>query len=78
VSYAQSPAFLWTEEIKALKPGDACEWRPMARPDWRPGTVIVNGGSGYWTIRDAEGKEHRALYAENVKAKDGHHYEDER
>lgn len=66
----------WVKEIAALKPGDSCEWRPPARSDWRPGTVVVNGGSGFWHVRDAEGTVHAALYAEQVKAQGGSHYED--
>lgn len=67
----------WIEEITALKPGDPCEWRFPARPDWRKGTVVRNGGSGYWHIRDEGGEVHKALYAEYVKAAGGSHYKDE-
>ena len=70
------PGYLWTLEIKALRPGDPCEFRFPARPGWMPGTIVLNGDSGYWHIRDANGKVHKALYAEYVKAKGGHHYEE--
>lgn len=55
-------------KTEQLKPGDPCEFRFPARTAWNPGTVKVNGGSGYWTIIDAEGSTHAALYIEHVCA----------
>jgi hypothetical protein len=42
----------WLSKIEALTPGDACEFHYPARSQWLPGTVVVNGGSGYWSVRD--------------------------
>jgi hypothetical protein len=54
---------------EALEPGDACEFRFPARTEYRPGTVVVNGGPGYWQVRDDEtGEVCRALYIEYVRA----------
>lgn len=60
--------------VENLRPGDPCEFRYPARTEWQPGTVIRNGGYGYWAIRDegdSEGKRGKiasALYIEHVRA----------
>jgi hypothetical protein len=41
----------WLKKIEELKPGDACEFRFPARKTWRKGTVLMNGGSGYWRLQ---------------------------
>lgn len=61
----------WIAEVEGLKPGDSCQWRPPALADWRPGTVVKNGGAYYWTVRDEGGGEHRALHIENIRPADG-------
>lgn len=63
----------WLRKIEALAPGDACEFHYPARAQWLPGTVVVNGGSGYWSIRDdsdvegRRGKVSESLYIEQVR-----------
>lgn len=58
-----------------LAPGDPCEWRFPARPTWHPGTVVRNGGAGYWEIRPRDdllaptpGGTVTGLYIEHVRA----------
>jgi hypothetical protein len=52
-----------------LAPGDECEFRYPARPGWRKGVVVKNGGSYYWKVRDTEtGEVNHALYIEHVRA----------
>lgn len=57
-----------------LRPGDDCEFRYPARSEWQPGVVVVNGGYGYWRVRDegdSEGRRGRVaegLYIEHVRA----------
>lgn len=57
-----------------LRPGDPCEFRYPARSEWQPGTVVLNGGSGWWRVRDesdAEGRRGQlaeGLYIEHVRA----------
>lgn len=59
-----------------LRPGDACRFRYPARSEWLPGTVVKNGGSGYWEVRDESDREDRrghvarGLYIEHVSAID--------
>jgi hypothetical protein len=68
--------FTALEATEWLRPGDACEWCYPARRGWHPGTVIYNGGAGYWTIRPDDPKlagattpgEIRGLYIEHVRA----------
>jgi hypothetical protein len=54
-------------QTEALKTGDRCYFRFPARQAWHPGTVVHNGGSGYWRIRDEKGQEHGGLYIEHVR-----------
>lgn len=57
------------DKTKALRPGDRCEFRYPAREQWLLGTVIVNGGSGYWRICDDRTfKESGGFYIEHVRA----------
>ena len=62
------------ELTEALQPGDLCEFRPLwqdypARREWRAGSVLKNGGSGYWSVKDVEtGKPVYGLYIEEVRA----------
>lgn len=57
------------EKTEALRPGDACEFRFPARREWRPGTVDINGGWGWWRVIDTEtGKRCDGLYIEHVRA----------
>lgn len=62
------------QRTMALADGDACEFRYPARSEWLPGTVVRNGSSGYWHVRDesdAEGRRGQvttSLYAEHVRA----------
>jgi len=57
-----------------LKPGQPCEFRYPARREWQPGTVVSNGGAGYWEVRDEGDSEGRrgqvvhGLYIEHVRA----------
>jgi hypothetical protein len=59
---------------ESLSPGDACEFHYPARSEWQPGTVVENGGHGYWSVRDEgdsegrRGQVTRGLYIENVRA----------
>jgi len=63
----------WLRQIEALAPGDACEFHYPARSQWLPGTVVENGGSGYWEVRDESDVEGRrgeiagGLYIEHVR-----------
>lgn len=63
----------WLDRIEALRPGDACEFHYPARTEWLPGTVVVNGGPHWWTIRDdsdvegRRGKEQSGLYIEGIR-----------
>jgi hypothetical protein len=63
----------WLRQIEALAPGDACEFHYPARSQWLPGTVVVNGGSGYWHIRDesdvegCRGRVAESIYIEQVR-----------
>jgi hypothetical protein len=63
----------WLNKILALKPGDRCEFHYPARSQWLPGTVVVNGGSGWWSIRDESDTEGRrgqvqdGLYIEGIR-----------
>lgn len=62
------------KDAEELRPGDRCEFHYPARSAWQPGTVVRNGGSGYWEVRDegdSEGKRGvvaRGLYIEHVRA----------
>jgi hypothetical protein len=56
------------ERTERLAAGDACEFRFPARRRWQPGTVVHNGGSGYWHVRDAQGASVTGLYIEHVRA----------
>lgn len=56
------------EKTEALKPGDPCEFRFPARTTWLKGTVVKNGGSGYWTIRCVSSAIEHGLYIEYVRA----------
>lgn len=62
------------DRTEALAPGDPCEFRYPARAEWQPGTVVRNGGLGYWHVRDegdSEGRRGqitRSLYIEHVRA----------
>lgn len=57
-----------------LKEGDPCEFRYPARSEWQPGTVVFNGMSGMWEVRDEGDSEGRrgqvatGLYIEHVRA----------
>lgn len=42
----------WLNKIEALKPGDTCEFHYPARSQWLTGTVVSNGGSGWWSVTD--------------------------
>lgn len=61
-------------KTRALAPGDACEFRYPARKEWQPGTVVENGGSLWWAVRDEgdsegrKGEVTRGLYIEHVRA----------
>jgi hypothetical protein len=63
----------WLSKIEALKPGDACEFHYPARSEWMPGVIVVNGGSGYGSVRDesvTEGQRGRvtgSLYIEMIR-----------
>jgi hypothetical protein len=63
----------WLSKIEALVPGDACEFHYPARAQWLPGTVVENGGAGYWSVRDESdvegrrGEIARAIYIECVR-----------
>jgi hypothetical protein len=63
----------WLRRIETLRPGDACEFHYPARAQWLAGTVVVNGGSGYWEVRDetdvegCRGKVASGLYIEQVR-----------
>lgn len=58
----------WLSKIEALRPGDACEFHYPARAEWIAGIVVVNGGSGWWTIRDAAtGRQTSGHYIEAVR-----------
>jgi hypothetical protein len=61
----------WVEEVEALTVGSPCEWRFPARTEWQRGTVVVAGGSSYWTVKDENGAEHGGLYIEHIKAVGG-------
>lgn len=56
------------ERTEALLPGDKCEFRYPARSEWLPGTVVRNGGAGYWAVDPDEGKRAHGLYIEHVRA----------
>ncbi len=57
------------EKTEALREGDACEFRYPARGTWRKGTVVENGGSSYWKIKDDEtGEVDGFFYIEHVRA----------
>jgi hypothetical protein len=56
----------WLRQIEALAPGDACEFHYPARSQWLIGTVVRNGGSGYWSIRDE-----RDVEGQRGKVQDG-------
>ena len=57
------------ERTERLRTGEPCEFRYPARSEWRMGTVVANGGSSYWQVRDDEtGEIARALYIEHVRA----------
>jgi hypothetical protein len=70
---AASDKLHWLRKIEALAPGDRCEFHYPARTEWLAGTVVVNGGSGYWSVRDdtdVEGcrdKVTESLYIEQVR-----------
>jgi len=63
----------WLGKIEALKPGDACEFHYPARRAWLPGTIVKNGGSNFWSVRDdsdAEGRRGQVsdcLYIEMIR-----------
>jgi len=63
----------WLRKIEELAPGEACEFHYPARAQWLPGTVVKNGGSGYWSIRDGSdiegrrGKVSDSLYIEQIR-----------
>ena len=53
--------------------GEKCEFQYPARDEWLTGTVIRNGGGGYWLVRDdstTEGNRGRTtqLHIENIRA----------
>lgn len=57
------------QRTEQLKHGDSCEFEYPAVKGWRQGTVIRNGGEGYWYVRDEEtGEVNWSLYIENVRA----------
>jgi hypothetical protein len=62
------------QKLEALSPGDACEFRYPARREWQPGTVVKNGGSSFWEVRDEgdseglKGQVATGLYIEHVRA----------
>lgn len=66
-------ALRWLDRIEALASGDACEFRYPARSQWLPGTVVRNGGAGYWSVRDdgdvegCRGKITETIYIEHVR-----------
>ena len=70
---AHKRADTWLGKIEALAPGDCCEFHYPARSEWLAGTVVVNGGSGYWSVRDdtdvedCRGKVTESLYIEQVR-----------
>lgn len=63
----------WLSKIEALRPGDPCDFHYPARTEWLPGTVVVNGGAGWWTVRDdsdvegRRGREQSGLYIEGIR-----------
>jgi len=61
----------WIEDIEAMAPGDPCEFRYPARSEWLPGTIVKNGGYGYWEVRNADGQVKYGLYAEQIRAPGG-------
>lgn len=76
IEHYQSPSSAWLRQTKALRPGDPCEWRYPAYPEWHQGTIIQNGGSGYWIVKREDGTGVRGLYVEMIKSAGGSHYED--
>lgn len=63
------------KQTERLLPGDKCEFRFPARREWHEGTVVDNGGGGYWQVRmdvAVEGHEVgdvlKSLYIEHVRA----------
>lgn len=52
---------------ECLGPGDPCEFRYPARSDWKPATVVRNGGYAHWTVVRC-GATIRGLYIEHVRA----------
>ncbi len=62
----------WLQKIEALASGDKCEFHYLARSKWLPGTVVRNGKSYYWSIRDdsdgeGHGKVCHAIVIEHVR-----------
>lgn len=51
----------WLDRIEALVPGDPCEFL-LGGKDWQPGTVVVNGSSLFWAVKDATGKIFNGIY----------------
>lgn len=56
------------QRTEQLAEGDPCEFRHPASRRWQPGTVVLNGGSSYWHVRDAQGCSVTGLYIEHVRA----------
>lgn len=61
----------WCEQILALKPGDACEFRDKDWHEWQPATVIENGGSSRWRVRLSDGTELDSVHPEQIKSPGG-------
>lgn len=63
----------WLRKIEALRPGDACEFHYPARSQWLLGTIVRNGGSGWWSVIDEtdvegrRGKLTEGLYIEQIR-----------
>ena len=63
----------WIEDIKAMRPGDPCEFCYPAREEALPGIVVKNGGSSLWTVISTSENDRTVggLYAEHIKAPGG-------
>ena len=63
----------WLRKIEVLRPGDACEFHYPARSQWLMGTIVRNGGEGYWAVVDETDVEKRrgqiadGLYIEQIR-----------
>ncbi len=56
------------QKTEQLKPGDACEFQTAISRVWHEGTVIENGGSYYWKIKNNKTGEVTSPHIESVRA----------